>query len=308
MRRGWRTCGPLQAWIVAGLLTVLVGCSANAGEIAQGRRTPHPTQVPTALPRLDPSPSPTPARTLPPTLADPSASPAATDPPAQPQPTPKERPRYDPPPTAGPFEMNLYRRGDFASQATKIYCVPGAMQTMMNVMDRGATKASRTAQDPLYRLARRLSTDRLRGQGAEAEGWARGLERLGYGKFEVVVAGSRKGAIRAAARALRETNRPVGLLVWRGAHAWVMTGFKATADPAFGSEYEVTHVRIVDVWYPRVSSIWGASVRPNTLVPVGKLQEDYLPFRRPLIRHPDKDGRFVLVAPVDEGGAAGSMG
>ena len=128
--------------------------------------------------------------------------------------------------------MNLYRRGDFASQATKLYCVPGAMQTMMNVMDRGATKASRAVQDRLYRLARRLSTDRLRGEGAEPDGWARGLERLGYGQFEVKVANSRMGAIRAAARALRRTNRPVGLLVWRGAHAWVMTGFKATADPA----------------------------------------------------------------------------
>ena len=46
-----------------------------------------------------------------------------------------------------------------------------------------------------------------------------------------------------------------------------------------------------------MSSIWGASVKPNTLVPVGKLKEDYLRFRRPLIRHPGKDGRFVLVVP-----------
>jgi hypothetical protein len=194
--------------------------------------------------------------------------------------------------------MNLYRRGDFATQVTKIYCVPGAMQTMMNVMDRGARKASRAVQDRLYRLARRLSSDRLRGQGAEAEGWARGLKRLGYGRFEVAVAESRSAAIRVAARALRRTNRPVGLLVWRGAHAWVMTGFKATADPAFDAGFRVTHVRIVDVWYPRVSSIWGASVKPNTLVPVGKLREDYLRFRRPLTRYPDKDGRFVLVVPA----------
>jgi len=194
--------------------------------------------------------------------------------------------------------MNLYRRGDFATQVTKIYCVPGAMQTMMNVMDRGATKASRSVQDRLYRLARRLSTDRLRGQGAEPDGWARGLEQLGYGPYDVVVANSRMGAIRAAARALRRTDRPVGLLVWRGAHAWVMTGFKATADPAMTGKFEVTHIRIVDVWYPRVSSIWGASVKPNTLIPVGRLDEDYLPWRRPLMRYPDKDRRFVIVAPA----------
>ena len=38
-------------------------------------------------------------------------------------------------------------------------------------------------------------------------------------------------ALRLAAASIRQTNRPVGLLVWRGRHAWVMSGFKATADP-----------------------------------------------------------------------------
>jgi hypothetical protein len=210
--------------------------------------------------------------------------------------------------TRGPFAMNLYGRGDFATQMTKHYCVPGAMQTMINVMDRGAKRASREIQDRLYRLARRLSTDRLRGEGAEPEGWARGLERLGYGRFEVLVEKTRAGAIRDAALALRKTARPVGLLVWRGAHSWVMVGFRATADPALTSDFRVTHVRIVDVWYPRVSSIWGASVKPSTLIPVAKLKEDYLPWRRPLMRYPDKDGRFVLVAPVADIGEAEPIG
>jgi hypothetical protein len=305
MRGGWRRSGPLTSLIVAGLVTTLVGCVANADALDEA--SPSPAASPFVdPPRATPSVtrSSTPAPTLPPTLVEPSGStitPTATPAPAAtPTPKPASKPafQYDPPPKRGPFSMNLYHRGDFATQATTHYCVPGAMQTMMNVMDRGAKKSSRAIQDRLYRLARRLSTDRLRGQGAEAEGWARGLQRLGYGKFEVVVAGSRTAAVRAAARALRRTNRPVGLLVWRGAHAWVMTGFKATADPALTSRFAVTHVRIADVWYPRVSSIWGASVRPNSLIPVGKLHEDYLPFRRPLITHPDKDRRFVLVVPV----------
>jgi hypothetical protein len=198
----------------------------------------------------------------------------------------------------GPFTMNLYEPGDFASQVLKHYCVPGAMQTMMNVMDRGAKRASRAIQDRLYRLARRLSTDRLRGEGAEPEGWARGLEELGYGRFDVLVEKTREAAIREAALAMRTTGRPVGLLVWRGAHSWVMVGFRSTADPAVTSDFTVTHVRIVDVWYPRVSSIWGASVKPSTLIPVAKLKEDYLRWRRPTGRYPEKDGRFVLVAPV----------
>jgi hypothetical protein len=294
MRRRTATPRPLLGWIALGLVTIVAGCVVNAGSIAS-TPVPSPSAEAIALPAATAPPSPVP--TLPWTAAP---TPTATPAPASPSPTSTPSPTFDPPPKAGPFAMNLYRRGDFATQVTKIYCVPGAMQTMMNVMDRGATKASRTVQDRLYRLARRLSTDRLRGQGTEPEGWARGLERLGYGRFKVVAAAGRDGAIKLAARAIRRTNRPVGLLVWRGAHAWVMTGFKATADPALTDDYRVTHVRIVDVWYPRVSSIWGASVKPNTLVAVRKLPEDYLPWRRPLMRYPEKDRKFVLVMPFGE--------
>ena len=293
----------LVARILIGLPVILSGCvldtaaeeraAASATPLAIVTSPPAPSAPPTRPPTLPPTVAEPPKTPSPSSTPTPSATPSATD---APEPTPSIR--FDPPPKRGPFAMNLYHRGDFATQVTKIYCVPGAMQTMMNVMDRGATRASRKVQDRLYRLARRLSTDRLRGQGAEPEGWARGLQRQGYGRFEVVVAGSRNGAIRAAARAMRRTNRPVGLLVWRGAHAWVMTGFRATADPARTERFRVTHVRIVDVWYPRVSSIWGASVRPNTLVPVSRLPEDFLPWRRPLMRYPDKDRRFVIVAPV----------
>jgi hypothetical protein len=282
--------------IVLGLLAGLVGCVASGGSMSTPVASEAPVAITASSPTSEPTPLSMPQATVP--APTPPLPATGTPIPASPEPTPEPTPRFDPPPRPGPFAMNLYRRGDFASQVMKIYCVPGAMQTMMNVMDRGATKASRAVQDRLYRLARRLSTDRLRGQGAEPEGWARGLERLGYGPYDVVVANSRMGAIRAAARALRRTERPVGLLVWRGAHAWVMTGFKATADPALTQSFRVTHIRIVDVWYPRVSSIWGASVKPNTLVPVEKLDEDYLPWRRPLMRYPDKDRRFVLVAPV----------
>jgi hypothetical protein len=238
-----------------------------------------------------------------------AVGPASTSPPPSTAPPPLQaHPLPQAKPARGPFAMNLYEPGDFATQVLKHYCVPGAMQSMMNVMDRGAKRASRAIQDRLYRLARRLSTDRLRGEGAEPEGWARGLERLGYGKFEVLVEKTRAGAIREAALALRATGRPVGLLVWRGAHAWVMVGFRSTADPAVTSDFTITHVRIVDVWYPRVSSIWGASVKPSTLIPVAKLKEDYLRWRRPLMRYPDKDGQFVLVAPVAAPGGDDTIG
>jgi hypothetical protein len=168
---------------------------------------------------------------------------------------------------------------------------------MMNIIDEGADREP-GLQKELYALARDLSTRRLRGEGSEPEGWAGALDELGYGPYAVDEAGSIRAAITRAARALRMTGRPVGLLMWRGAHAWVMSGFRATADPAYTKDFEVTHVYVEDPWYPRVSSIWGASRPPDALVPVSRLDEDYLRWRRPAVHYPEKDGLYVLVIPV----------
>jgi hypothetical protein len=191
--------------------------------------------------------------------------------------------------------MNLYERGDFVSQATKDQCVSAAMQIMLNVVRSRQDRRSST-QASLARLALRLS-DHHDG-GTEPLGWARGLERRGAGDYEVVVEKTRNRAIRRAVEAIRETGRPVGLLVWRGAHSWVVHGFRATADPAETDDYEVRYLRISDPWYPRISSIWGASRKPNQKVTPEQLGEDYLKWRRPTGRYPGMDGRYVLVVPV----------
>jgi hypothetical protein len=287
------------------------GLLGDAVAIATPGTTPAPTVRPEALRTTRPTTSPnlaavTAATPSPDTSVRPSFSVAASASPAptatprrtpRPDPTPRLRPR----PRKGPFRMNLYRRGDFVSEFTAWYCLPAAMQTMINIMERGRPDRTRATQDRLYRLARRYSSEKLWGRGAEPIGWARALRRLGYGEWRVVGYRRRADAIRIAARALRMTGRPVGLLTWRGAHSWVMSGFASTADPALTGRYRVTSVVIQDVWYPRVSSIWGASDPPNTAVPVQRLGRDYLPYRRPLRRYPGLDGRYVLVLPVVRG-------
>lgn len=200
--------------------------------------------------------------------------------------------------------MDLYRPGDFVSQATTAYCVPASIVTMINMIADDADGSARS-QTELYRLSRELSTPRLVGVGAEPEGWAGALNELGHGPYLAYSAASREDAVELAAVTLRVTRRPVGLLIWRGAHAWVVSGFKASADPAYTDEFTITHLAIEDVWYPRTSSIWGPSRPPGTLVPVEELADDYLPWRRPTVRYPEKDGRFVLVLPLADPGAAG---
>jgi hypothetical protein len=204
--------------------------------------------------------------------------------------------------------MDIYRKGRTVPEATPWYCVPAAMQTMINIMESGRPDRTRATQDRLYRLARRLSSDRLDGKGAEPIGWARGLERLGYGRYIVRAYRTRSDAMKVAAKQLRMTGRPVGILAWRGAHSWVLSGFRATGDPAYTDTYKVTEVAIEDVWYPRISSIWGASLPPDSWIPVKDLPRDLLPFKRPGVRYPGLDGRFVLVLPVTDDDPRKSVG
>lgn len=81
-----------------------------------------------------------------------------------------------------PYEVDLFRAGDFVSQAGPTKCMPAPILTMGRIIEDGAAAtARRMTQARLYRLARRLSTPRLVGAGAEAEGWAGVLNRIGYG-------------------------------------------------------------------------------------------------------------------------------
>jgi hypothetical protein len=191
--------------------------------------------------------------------------------------------------------MDLYRANDFVGEKTAIWCLAAAVQTSINIMSPG-TDVSRTTQLRLFNLTRSLAP--APDGAAEPEGWAKALTKLGFGGYTVSVHPTIRSAITAAAKAVRATGRPAGLMVWRGAHSWVMSGFTATADPALFSQFTVTAVRIEDVWYPRYSNIWGRSRPPDALVPVGKLSEDFKPWRRPQARYPAKDGRFVIVIPT----------
>jgi hypothetical protein len=224
-------------------------------------------------------------------------------------------------PRSGPYAMNLFERGDFVSQQTEYWCVVASVQTMLNIMEPDAANRSRAFQHRLQFQARRLDQDdddgywrRMMGEerwrsghhGLGLTDWVGLLNARGHGPYEVDRAQTRKHAIRKAARAVRLTGKPAGLVVWRGAHAWVMSGFEATADPARTDRYKITRVFIQDPWYPAVSSIWGPSRPPNTGVSVRALGQDYLRYDRPGRRHPKRDGRYMLILPVvSEPSAAG---
>jgi hypothetical protein len=203
------------------------------------------------------------------------------------------------------FKMNLFRTGDFASQKTAFWCIPASTQMMMNMMDDGRPNRSRAMQARLYRIGDRLEEDgtfspdpepdRWRGMGISE--WVGLLNRYDYGPFELASAKSPQRALWKAARMMRKTGKPVGLVVWHGAHAWVMSGFTSTADPAVTNDFKVTSVWVHDPWYPRVSSVWGRSRGPNAKVSPRVLRHDFRPYGRPGRRNPERDGRYMLVLP-----------
>jgi hypothetical protein len=209
----------------------------------------------------------------------------------------------DPTPTPTPYQpepfgMDLYRPGVFVEELQATWCVPAAMQTSINIMS-DTPDTSEATQRSLYNRAVAIAGGR-RG-GAEPEGWAGGLNELGYGPYVMSMTKTMAAAVHEVAYSIRLTGRPAGLIVWTGWHSWVVSGFEATADPRYTDTFTVTGLYIEDVWYDRVSSIWsktrgGHSRPPDSLVPYAELPQDYLTFRQ--VAYPDKVGKYVFIEPV----------
>jgi hypothetical protein len=233
-----------------------------------------------------------PVLTLPPATPSVSLSASASAPvqsatlPAPPSTTPSGTP--------GTFVMDLYREGDFVSEFNKLWCVPAAMQTTMNMMS-AEPDTSRDTQAKLFDLA--VSLGGSENGGADPNGWAAGLASLGYGNYQVGAKLKMVDAIHTVAKQIRITQRPAGLLVWKGWHSWVVSGFTATADPATTDKFTVLSVRIEDVWYPRVSTLWPKSRPPDADVPVADLATDYTTWVQAKFIQ-GRDGYFVYVIPV----------
>ncbi len=111
--------------------------------------------------------------------------------------------------------------------------------------------------------------------------------------------------MKLAARAIERTGAPVGLLVWRGRHAWVMSGFEASKDLSDGGK--VTSVTIYDPLYPYGDDFWGPSPRPGVPISVRELGRQFVRrrtnnnsnlFQTTLQQaYPTLSGKYVLVLP-----------
>ena len=291
--RGVRPAGRAALLAVLALAigggTVFAGAQVlnNVSIVGEPQITPWARVAGTLPPVISPDPSPSAA--VPPATA--STAPTATaSAPASAGPSPSVVPTGAP----GTFTMDLYKEGDFVSEILDTWCVPAAMQTSMNIMN-PQPDSTRDTQARLFDLA--VSLGGSNSGGADPVGWAKGLTSLGYGNYQVGSKLRMVDAVHVVARQIRITQRPAGLLVWKGWHSWVVSGFTATADPAATDQFTVLSLHIEDVWYPRVSKLWPKSRPPDADVPVGALGTDYVTWVQAKFIA-GRDGYYVYVIPV----------
>ncbi len=191
------------------------------------------------------------------------------------------------------FAMNLYEGGSFVTQYTWTWCVGATSQMMLNLI-KDTSNRSRSRQKTLVQYA--MAHDGHAGSkgGSDATGFAATLRHHGGGSYRPTTYSTFRKSVRKAVKAIRNTGKPVGLLVMGGRHAWVLHGFEATADPARTNAFEVTHVYISGPLYPKQTS--GYFDRPpNTRLTIDQ-------FRTPFRRFDDPDsphfvGYWVTVNP-----------
>jgi hypothetical protein len=239
-------------------------------------------------PRPSPSATPSPAPTVTTTLA-PGETPAPT-----PTPTPvPQRVRVD---------VNLFATMDDAKAAfiTEIdheWCAVAATQIVLAMNGKAPLTASFQKE-----LASRIGEWESRRDSLNG-GWgpsaiASALVAYGVPGYKVRLYETRADALADAARAIETFHAPVLLMAWYGAHTWVMTGYRADADPLLFDDANVSGTYILDPWYPRVSTIWGASDPPGTYQDAAEMRRNYLPWKRPEGHYPTRDGLFIAVVPT----------
>jgi len=265
--------------VLALLLAVLAGCSTIAAP-------PPPAQPDLAEDFSVGARDRVAARHAAPSAPEPSIS-AATPRPATPAPA-------TPAPQPEPFALNLFEDGDFVPQYTFDWCVAASIQMAYNMATDGS-RTERGDQQQLWERARDLSSNSFR--GANPHGWTAVLNELGIGPYELVAMPDYEEALRAAAAAIRDTDRPVGLVMWRGRHAWVMNGFESVGDPAQFDEFQITGVRVSDPLYPYGSGVWGPSPAPNSLLTPNELASQFV-IREPRRWSGSMPAGYLMVLPV----------
>ena len=254
---------------------------------------PDRSTIPTVVVTPEPSPTPTPRPTA--TLA-PSATPSPT-------PTPLVR-------TAVDVRVVDDHATVFASQLTEKDCAVAATQMVLTILGLGNT--SNAFQTEIHdRIGEWESLDDSLNGGWGPAAVSLALAAYGTHGYEIRAYDTYTDALRDSAIAITEMDKPVVMFPWWGSQTWVMTVYRADADPTLFDDASISGAYILDPWYPRWSSIWGQSDPPGNFEDLAELERNWPAYQgppgyeqigpgwtRPEGAYPDRDGRFVVLIPT----------
>ena len=232
------------------------------------------------------SPSPVPATSPPPVGA--AATPGASGP---------DRTGYRPdapdPSTEPPFAgLSLYRPDAYTHQYNQQLCTGASIQMMVNLVT-GASDHSGQRQIDYLDYEMHHSQYSMDDIGGMPDGWAAALANFGAGDYRVLSYPTLDEAVKAAAKSMRLTGRPAGLVIHDGGHAWVMAGFTSTGgDPAVSDDFSVTSVVVMAPDYGTIRD----DPAPGTALPMAalaKLATPYTATNFPTVW----TGRYLVVEP-----------
>lgn len=192
--------------------------------------------------------------------------------------------------------FSIWRARAFATQYNDFSCVGATIQIMLNLINDGSDR-SRRRQFEYLDYAQEHSRYPVTDLGADPQGWANAMIHYGGGKdygwsTDLTI----QGALYTAAKQMRETRKPVGLLVHFGRHAWVMTGFESDADPAQTDNFTVTAAEVVGPLWPH-GTLNGRPFDPGprTWMNIRTLSRRFDAYAEP--QQPLWSGQYVTIIP-----------
>jgi hypothetical protein len=199
--------------------------------------------------------------------------------------------------------VDLYRSGAFTTQQTWLWCTAADVQIARNIVDHAADH-TRAAQQRYFDYMRAHNRYAIPVKdGVDPGGWTAGFRRDVDSRYRLVASQSFDAALRSAVTSLRRTRLPVGITVAHGNHAWLLTGFTATADPAATGRFTVTSVRVVGPLWGLQSTSYGYDMRPDTKLTPAQLKTFFTPWHYAGVRMA-WEGDWVSIQPVGSSASA----
>ena len=125
-----------------------------------------------------------------------------------------------------------------------MWCTAAGVQIVRNIVDRKTDHSTANQRRYFNWMRGHNRYDLPVSAGVDPAGWTAGLRHFVDDRYRLVASRTFDSALRSAVKRLRLTNLPVALTVSHGNHGWILTGFRATADPAVTSSFRVTSVRV----------------------------------------------------------------